>query len=214
MLFEDRKDAGRVLATRLSEYSGRSDVIVLALPRGGVPVGAEVAHILHAPLDVFTVRKLGAPGQEELAIGAIAPGGAQVLNEEVVRALGIPIDVISSIAQREARELERREREYRGTRPAFDVTGKTVILVDDGLATGSSMRVALRALRQMGPAKVIVAVPVGSEVTCDSLRAEADEVVCARTPEPFFAVGQWYRNFDQTTDEEVRSLLDQALVRT
>jgi predicted phosphoribosyltransferase len=210
MLFQDRFEAGRVLASKLSQFANRRDVVVLALPRGGVPVGFEVAKALNAPLDVFVVRKLGLPGHEELAMGAIASGGIRVLNEDLIRGLGIPQEVIDAVAAKEERELERREREYREGRPPIDVRGRTVILVDDGLATGSSMRVAALALRQRQPAKIIVAVPVASAVTCSEFESEVDKVVCAVTPEPFLAVGQWYRDFSQTSDEEVRELLRQA----
>ena len=207
MLFEDRFDAGRVMASKLGEFSGRNDVVVLALPRGGVPVGYEVAQALRAPFDVFVVRKLGTPGQEELAMGALASGGVTVLNREVIQALGIPRQTISAVVAREERELERREREYRGQRPAASVRGRTAIVVDDGLATGSSMRVAAKALRKEAAAEIVVAVPVASPSTCSEFELEVDKVVCATTPEPFSAVGQWYRNFSQTTDEEVRDLL-------
>jgi len=191
----------------LKEFLERNDVVVLALPRGGVPVGYEVAHALHAPLDVFVVRKLGTPGQEELAMGALASGGITVLNREVVQALGIPQQTIEAVIAREQPELERREREYRNGRPAAEVGGRTVILVDDGLATGSSMRVAAKALKKKSAAQIVVAVPVASPSTCAEFEAEVDKVICATTPEPFWAVGQWYRNFSQTTDEEVRELL-------
>ncbi|PYV55443.1 MAG: phosphoribosyl transferase [Acidobacteria bacterium] len=207
MLFEDRFDAGRVMASKLGEFSGRNDVVVLALPRGGVPVGYEVAQALRAPFDVFVVRKLGTPGQEELAMGALASGGVTVLNREVIQALGIPRQTINAVVAREERELERREREYRGQRPAASVRGRTAIVVDDGLATGSSMRVAAKALRKEAAAEIVVAVPVASPSTCSAFELEVDKVVCATTPEPFSAVGQWYRNFSQTTDEEVRDLL-------
>jgi putative phosphoribosyl transferase len=210
MLFQDRYEAGRVLASRLTQYANQPDVVVLALPRGGVPVGYEVAKALNVPLDVFVVRKLGVPGHEELAMGAIASGGARVLNEDVVRALGIPESLIDRIAEREQRELERREQEYREGRPPLDVRGRTVILVDDGLATGSSMRVAAMAVKQLQLARVIVAVPVASPVTCAEFQSEVDQVVCAVTPEPFWAVGQWYEDFSQTSDEEVRELLRRA----
>jgi predicted phosphoribosyltransferase len=209
-VYRDRTEAGRVLAERLGAYADRPDVIVLALPRGGVPVGYEVARALHAPLDVFIVRKLGAPGHEELAMGAVATGGVRVVNEQVVRALGIPDSVIDAVASWELEELRRRERLYRGDRPPPDVRGKTVILVDDGLATGSTMLAAVRALRQQQPARIVVAVPIAAPDTCELLRAEVDDVVCAVTPEPFYAVGLWYRDFSQTTDEEVRELLAQA----
>lgn len=207
MLFADRFEAGRVLASKLGEFSGRSDVVVLALPRGGVPVGYEVAQALSAPLDVFVVRKLGTPGQEELAMGALAPGAITVLNQEVVQALGIPQSIIDAVVAREQLELERREREYRDGRPAAYVRGRTVILVDDGLATGSSMRVAAKALRKEAAAQIVVAVPVASPSTCAEFEAEVDKVVCAATPEPFWAVGQWYRDFSETSDDEVRELL-------
>lgn len=209
MLFTDRADAGRQLAAKLGHYAARDDVIVLALPRGGVPVGYEVAKALGAPLDVFLVRKLGVPGHEELAMGALASGGVRVLNEGVVRQLGIPQRVIDEVAAEEQRELERREREYRDDRPPPAIRGKVVILVDDGLATGSTMRAAVAAARKLGPARVVVAVPVGAADTCDLLGEEADEAVCAREPEPFYAVGVWYENFSQTTDEEVRELLNE-----
>lgn len=210
MIFRNRRDAGRQLATRLREYAGREDVVVLALPRGGVPVAYEVARALGSPLDIFLVRKLGVPGHEELAMGAIASGGTQVLNERTISYLGIPDVAIHAVAQREQRELERREHAYRGSRPRIDVAGKTVILIDDGLATGASMRAAAIALRRMDPAKIVVAVPVASEDTCAIFRREVDETVCAVTPVPFYGVGQWYLNFSQTTDEEVRDLLRRA----
>jgi putative phosphoribosyl transferase len=211
--FRDRADAGRLLAERLSHYAGRDDVLVLGLPRGGVPVAAEVARALGAPLDVFLVRKLGLPGQEELAMGANASGGARVLNEELVETLGIPEALIDAVAAREEEELLRRERLYRGERPPPEVEGKTVILVDDGLATGSSMRAAVAALRRLRPARIVVAVPTAPVSTCEELRPEVDELLCARTPQPFYAVGIWYENFDQTTDEEVRGLLEEAAAR-
>ena len=210
MLFQDRADAGRQLAAKLMRYAGRPDVLVLALPRGGVPVGFEVARALEAPLDVFLVRKLGVPGREELAMGALATGGVRVLNEEVVRHLDIPDEVIDEVTEQERRELERRERSYRGNRPPPEVAGCTVILVDDGLATGSTMRAAVAALRRLGPARIVVAVPVGAPETCAELGREADESVCARMPEPFYAVGLWYHDFSQTSDEEVRELLAEA----
>ncbi len=208
--FRDRKDAGRLLAERLAEYANRDDVIVLALPRGGVPVGFEVARALHAPLDVFVVRKLGVPGHEELAMGAIASGGVLVLERAVVEQLGIPAYVISEVAACEERELLRREREYRDDRPEPQFRGRTAILVDDGLATGSTMRAAVKALRKRQPAKIVVAVPVAAPSSCAELAAEVDEIVCARTPEDFHAVGEWYREFGQTTDEEVTELLKAA----
>ncbi len=205
--FHDRRDAGRMLAAKLSAYAHRRDMIVLALPRGGVPVAYEVARVLGAPLDVFVVRKLGVPGHEELAMGAVATGGVRVLNDSVVRALGIPDDVIDAVAAQEERELERRERLYRDGRPPPDVQGKMVILVDDGLATGASMQAAIKALRQQHPARIVIAVPVAAPEICEALRAEVDEVICALTPDPFLAVGFWYEDFSQTTDDEVRYLL-------
>jgi len=210
MLFRNRREAGRTLAARLAAYADQSDVVVLALPRGGVPVAFEVAQALHAPLDVFLVRKLGVPGQRELAMGAIASGNVRVLNDDVVRTLRIPNDVIDAVAAKERAELQRREHAYRGNRPACDVRGRTVILVDDGLATGSTMRAAIAGLRQQGPEHIVVAVPVGAAETCAEFQDEADEAICARTPEPFYAVGLWYQDFSQTTDAEVRDLLGRA----
>jgi predicted phosphoribosyltransferase len=210
MRFRNRTEGGRLLAEELAAYADRPDVLVLGLPRGGAPVAFEVARALRAPLDVFLVRKLGLPGREELAMGAIASGGARVLNEDVVRTLAVPDEVIDDVTAREWQELERRQRLYRGGRPAPDVGGRTVILIDDGLATGSTMRAAVAALREQGPARIVVAVPVGARETCADLQGEADEVVCALTPEPFFAVGMWYEDFSQTTDEEVRDLLERA----
>ena len=192
------------------EYRGRKDVLVLALPRGGVPVAFEVARALHVPMDIFLVRKLGVPGHEELAMGAIASGGVRVLNEDVVNYLSIPDRVIEKVAADELRELERRERAYRGDRRAPDVKDKTVILIDDGLATGSTMRAAAAALREQKPERIVVAVPVAAPQTCDEFKTEVDEIVCAVTPEPFHAVGLWYEDFSQTTDEEVRELLAQS----
>ena len=210
--FHDRHDAGRQLGTRLREYGGRNDVLVLALPRGGVPVAYEVARALGVPLDVFLVRKLGFPGHEELAMGAIASGSVRVLNQDVVRMLNVSAEVIDRVAQQEQRELLRREREYRDERPAPDVRGKTVILIDDGLATGATMRAAAEALKQMGPSKLVIAVPVAAPQTCEEFsRDVADEVICVATPEPFQAVGMWYENFGQTSDEEVRQLLDKSM---
>jgi predicted phosphoribosyltransferase len=208
-LFRDRREAGRLLATRLQAYANRPDVIVLALPRGGVPVAYEVARALNAPLDVFLVRKLGVPGYEELAMGAVATGGVTVFNEEIIRRLGIPDYVIEAVGGRELQELARREQLYRGNRPPPEVRGRTVILVDDGLATGATMHAAIEALRQMQPARIVVAVPTASPQTCQEMRAEVDEVVCAMTPEPFQAVGRWYQDFSQTSDEEVSQLLAQ-----
>ena len=207
MLFRDRSDAGRKLAAALSGYAGGGDVLVLGLPRGGVPVAYEVAQALRAPLDVFIVRKLGFPSQPELAMGAVASGGVLVLNDDVVRQLDVPQSVIDRVAAAEQIEIERRERSYRGGRPAPSVEGKTVILIDDGLATGSTMRAAARAERKLNPARIVIAVPLAAATTREVLRREADEIVCLATPEPFFAVGQWYANFEQTSDEEVRELL-------
>jgi putative phosphoribosyl transferase len=210
MHFQDRLDAGRELAAKLRRYAGRDDVVVLGLPRGGIPVAFEVAQALGAPLDVFLVRKLGVPGHEELAMGAIASGGARVINEQVVDRLGIPPEMIEAVAEQEGRELERRERAYRGDRPPLELRDRIIILVDDGLATGASMRAAVAALREHQPGWVVVAVPVGAASTCSELSGEVDEVVCARQPEPFFAVGAWYDHFEQTTDDEVRELLRRA----
>jgi putative phosphoribosyl transferase len=210
MLFQDRFEAGRVLASKLRPFANRPDTVVLALPRGGVPVGFEVANTLNVPLDVFVVRKLGVPGYEELAMGAIASGGIRVLNEDVVRAASIPEEVIDEMAAEEEPELERREHDYRDGRPPIDVQGRTVILVDDGLATGSSMRVAVLALKRKRPAYIVVAVPVGAPTTCAEFESEVDQTICAVTPEPFQSVGQWYRDFSQTSDEEVRDLLRRA----
>jgi predicted phosphoribosyltransferase len=210
MVFADRAAAGRALAERLRPFAGRSDVVVLALPRGGVPVAYEVARALGAPLDVFLVRKLGAPGQEELAMGAIATGGVRVLNEEVVGVLQVPDEEIDRVAAREMRELQRRERLYRDDRPPPEVRGRTVILIDDGLATGSTMRAAVAALRQQGPRRVVVAVPVAAAETAEEFQREVDHLVCVLTPEPFYSVGSWYRDFSQTTDAEVRELLEQS----
>jgi putative phosphoribosyl transferase len=209
-IFRDRAEAGRLLAAKLREYANRSDVVVLALPRGGVPVAFEVARAVNAPLDVFVVRKLGLPGHEDLAMGAITSDGVRVLNQDVLRVLGISRGVVDLVAEREQRELLRREREYRDGRAPVDIRNRTVILVDDGLATGSSMRVAAMALKQKDPAEIIAAVPVGALQTCAELESEVHKVVCATTPEPFRAVGEWYRDFSQTTDEEVRDLLSEA----
>jgi predicted phosphoribosyltransferase len=206
--FRDRFEAGRLLGPAVNErLRGRSDIVVLALPRGGVPVGYEVARALGAPLDVFIVRKLGVPGHEELAMGAIASGGVRVLNDDVLRHIPVPKQTIEAVAAREQMELVRRERSYRGSKPPLDVSGKTVVVVDDGLATGSTMRAAVRALRAMNAATIIVAVPVAAQETCEEFRAEVDDIVCLRTPEPFQAVGLWYEDFTQTTDEEVHELL-------
>lgn len=208
--FSDRRDAGRVLAQELTAYAGRSDVIVLALPRGGVPVAYEVALALNAPLDIFVVRKLGLPGHEELAIGAIASGGVRVLNEDIIHALNIPEAMINRVAQQELQELGRREQLYRGDRPMLAVQDKTVILIDDGLATGASMRAAVSGVRTQHPARIVIAVPTAAPETCNAFEFEVDEIVCAMTPEPFFGVGKWYENFSQITDEEVHTLLEEA----
>jgi putative phosphoribosyl transferase len=210
MIYRNRRDAGRRLAEKLQAYADQPNVIVLALPRGGVPVGFEVARALHEPLDVFLVRKLGVPGHEELAMGAIATGGVRVMNEDVMRMLPISRRIVDEVAAAEQQELERRERLYRDGRTAPDVRGRTVILIDDGLATGATMRAAIAALRQLGPARIVVAVPVGASETCAEFQDEADEAICAMAPEPFYAVGYWYADFDPTSDEEVRSLLAQA----
>jgi putative phosphoribosyl transferase len=208
--FRDRTQAGRLLAERLGEYANRHDVIVLALPRGGVPVAFEVARALHSPLDIFVVRKLGVPGHEELAMGAIATGKVVILDSDTVHALRIPEHLVAAAVELEGQELARREEIYRGERPKPEVSGRIAILVDDGLATGASMRAAVAALRKLGPARIVVAVPVAAPSTCEHLAAEVDEIVCCRTPEPFYAVGLWYENFDQTTDDEVRDLLARA----
>jgi predicted phosphoribosyltransferase len=205
--FRNRTDAGRQLVEKLAAYANRSDVVVLGLPRGGVPVGFEVARALGAPLDIFLVRKLGVPGYEELAMGAVASGGGCVLNDEIVHGLGISEHEIDDAVARELPELARREQLFRGDRPPPDIEGRTVILVDDGLATGATMRAAVAALRRQRPAGIVVAVPTASPDTCEALKAEADDVICAMTPDPFFAVGHWYDDFTQTTDEEVRDFL-------
>jgi len=213
MRFRDRTEAGWELAHKLRHYADRPDVLVLALPRGGVPVAYEVARTLTAPLDVFLVRKLGVPGRRELAMGAIATGGVRIINEAVAQSLGIPDDIIEDVTAVERLELERQERKYRGGRPAPDVAGRTVILVDDGLATGATMRAAIAALRQQHPARIVVAVPVGARETCEEFQGVADEVVCALTPDPFYAVGLWYEDFSQTSDEEVHDLLERGGAR-
>ena len=208
--FRDRAEAGQILAQKLKRYARRPDVVVLALPRGGVPVAYEVARELQVPLDVYLVRKLGVPGHEELAMGAISSGGVRVLNEDIVQSLQIPPEVIEEVTTEERHELERRERLYRDDRPAPEVRGRIVILVDDGLATGSTMRAAVASLRRQRPGWIVVAVPVGAAETCAELKEVAGEVVCARTPDPFLAVGVWYGDFSQTTDAEVRSLLEHS----
>jgi predicted phosphoribosyltransferase len=214
--FADRREAGAALAQRLKAYKGRADVVVLALPRGGVPVAFEVARELGAPLDVFVVRKLGLPAHRELAMGAIASGGVRILNDDVVRWYGIPTAAIDAVAREEQSELERRERLYRADLAPLDLRGRVVLLIDDGLATGSTMRAAVEAVRLHQPSRIVVAVPVGSPETCQEFSEVADEIVCARTPQPFSAVGQWYRDFSETSDDEVRTLLreERALVAT
>jgi predicted phosphoribosyltransferase len=210
MRFRNRIEAGQQLAKRLTKYADRPDVLVLALPRGGVPVGYEVAQALNAPLDVFVVRKLGVPGHEELAMGAIASGGVRVLNGEVVESLRIPDEVIDAAAARELRELERRERAYRDDRPPPEVQGRTVVLVDDGIATGSTMKAAIEALRQLEANRVVVAVPTAALSTAREMRSDVDELVAVMTPADFLGVGQWYEDFSQTKDEEVRDLLERS----
>jgi putative phosphoribosyl transferase len=210
MRFRNRTEAGQLLARTLERYRDQPNVLVLALPRGGVPVAYEVAAVLNAPLDVFIVRKLGVPGHEELAMGAIASGGIRALNSSVIQQLKIPQSAIDAVAAREYKELQRREHLYRGDKPSLNVSGQTVILVDDGLATGSTMKAAVVSLRQQNPARIVVAVPTAPAETCDELQREADEVICAVTPEPFYAVGQWYEEFEQTTDAEVTELIRRA----
>lgn len=213
-MFENRTEAGRVLAAMLKHYAGRVDTLVLALPRGGVPVGAEVARMLGAPLDVFLVRKLGVPGHEEVAMGAIAAGGVTVLSQDLILELGIPQRAISEALAREQKELARRERLYRDDWPVSQPRDKTVILVDDGLATGATMRAAAGALRGLGARRIVVAVPVAAPQTCQEFREEVEEVICAQTPQRFRAVGEWYADFSQTTDEEVCELLRAAARRS
>jgi putative phosphoribosyl transferase len=210
MIFANRTEAGQKLALHLRKYANRDDVIVLGAPRGGVPVAFEVATGLKAPLDVFVLRKLGVPGREEFAFGAIASGGVRILDRDTVEGLGITGLDIERVTKTEEQELERRERAYRGGRPPLDVTGRTVILVDDGIATGASMRAAIRALRQMKPSRIVIAVPVAPVSTCSSLQSEADELVCLEMPEPFFGVGQFYDDFSQVSDDEVKDLLAAA----
>jgi predicted phosphoribosyltransferase len=210
MLFRDRADAGRQLAERLARYADVPNVIVLALPRGGVPVAYEVARRLHAPLDVWLVRKLGVPGHEELAMGAIASGGVRVLQADVARAAGVSEEQLERVTARERAELARREAAYRAGKPPLNLRGRTAILIDDGLATGATMRAAILALRQHAPVRVVVAVPTASPDVCAEFQQLVDEMVCAATPQPFYAVGAWYDDFSQTTDDEVRDLLRQA----
>ena len=209
-LYRDRADAGRQLAERLATYANKDNVLVLGLPRGGVPVGFEIATAINAPLDVLTVRKLGTPGQPELAMGAIASGGVRVMNEDVLRLCGITEEEIEAVAQRELTELKRREQAFRGDRKSLEITGKVVILVDDGVATGATMRAAVAALRQLHPDRIVVAVPHGAAETCEQLRREADEVVCLATPWPYMSVGSWYEIFTQVSDFEVANLLETA----
>jgi len=208
--FRDRAEAGRILATKLRHYADKPDAIILALPRGGVPVAFEVAQALHLPLEIFVVRKLGVPGQRELAMGAIASGGVRVINEGLVRGLGISKEEIDVVAGQEQQELDRRERVYREGRPMPDVRGRTVLVVDDGIATGTTIQAAIQALRALQVARVVVAVPVAPAEATEVLRRRADEVICVAEPEPFFAIGQWYENFPQLDDENVRALLAQV----
>lgn len=208
--FRDRTEAGERLAAKLTAYARRPDVLVLGLPRGGVPVAYEVARVLNVPLDIMAVRKLGVPGEEELAMGAIASGGVRVLNRDIVRMLGLSDGAIDAAAAKEQRELARREQLYRGERPVPELRGRTVILVDDGIATGATMRAAITAVRQQEPAHVVVAVPVAAAATCDDLRAEGNDVVCVEMPEALFAIGFWYEEFGQTTDGEIQMLLDRG----
>jgi putative phosphoribosyl transferase len=210
--FPNRTVAGKQLAARLQSYADRPDVLVLGLPRGGVPVAYEIATALHAPLDICLVRKLGVPGHQELAMGAIASGGVRVLNESIINWLKISNQDIEEVAARELQELQRRNRAYRGDRPPSDIVDRTVILVDDGLATGSTMRAAIAVLKPQHPAKLIVAIPVAASETYNELKTEVDKVVCLMTPEPFYAIGLWYEDFSQTTDQEVRKLLAQPVV--
>lgn len=213
MLFQDRTEAGQKLAEKLTVYATRQDVLVLGLPRGGVPVAYEVAKTLNAPLDIFLVRKLGVPTQPEFAMGAIASGGVRILNEKVVKNLHISEDAIARTAAQEQRELERREYAYRGDRPPLNLRDRTIILVDDGLATGATMHAAVVAIRKQHPKRIIAAVPISAPEICNEFRVEVDKIICAETPRPFFAVGIWYKNFSQTTDAEVRDLLQRAAER-
>jgi len=209
-IFENRRDAGKQLAKELSEFKGQNDAIVLGLPRGGIPVAYEVAKALELPLDVFIVRKLGVPGQPELAMGAIASGDIKVMNESVVRNAGISDQQIEEVAHKEKEELKKREKAYRGARPDIDLQGKTVLIVDDGLATGASMRAAISALREHNPKKIIAAIPTAPRDTCQEFESEVDQIICLRTPSPFWGVGGSYQNFSQTTNEEVRTFLNKA----
>ncbi|HET7214573.1 MAG TPA: phosphoribosyltransferase [Terriglobia bacterium] len=209
-MFQNRTEAGRKLASKLSDYSGQADLLVLALPRGGVPIGCEIARALHAQIDVFVVRKLGVPWNPELAMGAVATGGVRIMEQETVRSLAIPSEEIAKVAAREELELERRERAYRGSRAPHPVAGKKVILVDDGVATGSTMRAGVAALRKLKPARIVIAVPVAPHATCVMLRKLADEVVCAIEAEDFFAIGEWYEDFAQLSDRDVQNLLENA----
>ena len=209
MIFSDRGEAGRILASKLTNYKGRSDAVILALPRGGIPVAYEIAKELGLPVDVFVVRKLGVPGQEELAMGAIATGDMRIINYGVVEQLGITQQTLDEVTDREHQELRRREQLYRGERPPLELRGRSVILVDDGIATGSTMRVAIAALRQLSPARIVVAVPVATPETCEQIGAEVDEIICA-APQQLYAISQGYERFEQTTDEQVRDLLERA----
>ena len=208
--FTDRRDAGRILAQKLSAYAKQTDVIVLALPRGGVPVAYEVAIALHAPLDIFLVRKLGLPGRDELAIGAIASGGIRVLNDDIIRVLSVPEEVINIVARNELQELQRREHTYRGNRSAPEIRDHKVILVDDGLATGASMRAAVLGVRAQHPTRIVIAVPTAAPELCNAFEFEVDEMICGITPEPFYGLSRWYEDFSQTTDAEVRMFLEEA----
>jgi putative phosphoribosyl transferase len=210
MIFTNRTEAGQQLASRLSKYANRDDVIVLGTPRGGVPVAFEVATALRLPLDIFVLRKLGVPGHEELAFGAIASGGVHVIDRDIVEGYGLTGSDIERVIQKEEQEMRRRENVYRGSRPALDVVGRTVILVDDGIATGASIRAGIRALRQLNPARIVVAVPVAPPTTCARLKFETDEIVCLEMPNQFFGVGQFYIDFSEVTDEEVNDLLERA----
>jgi putative phosphoribosyl transferase len=210
MMFRDRSDAGRILASRLTHYNGRKDVVVLALPRGGIPVAYEIGKELGVPVDVFVVRKLGVPRQEELAMGAIASGDVRIINYDVVNQLGIDPGTIDRVTDQERQELRRREQLYRGDRRPPALAGKSIILVDDGIATGSTMRAAIAAVRQSTPTRLIVAVPVAAASTYREISAEVDEIICPETPEAFFAISQWYDRFQQTTDDEVRDLLSRT----